>query len=67
MAPRKTRQKIKDHLDSAVNHFEGAVGQLRVAMEMGEERSPECFYMIPKVIETQLALKELVEKIKTDI
>lgn len=64
MAPRKTRQKIKDHVGMAKNHMENAVGQLRVAMEMGEERSPICYHLIAKAIEMILACIELIESIR---
>ncbi len=64
MAARKTRQKIKDHVDSAINHTASAAEQLAIAMEMGEERSPVCNLYIPKAIEMMIACRELIENIR---
>jgi hypothetical protein len=67
MAPRKTRQKIRDHVDMAIKHMRNAGIQLAEAMEMGEDRSPICYHLIPKAIEMILACVELIEKIKSDL
>ena len=67
MVGRKTRQKIKDHMDSAINHLGCAVEQLNQSMEMGEERSPECFHLIPKIIETIIEVKGWVETVRSEI
>ncbi len=67
MAQRKTRQKINDHVDSAIGHIENAIGQLRVAMEYGEERSPICYHLLPKAIEMILQCKELIEQIRKQL
>lgn len=67
MAARKTRQKIKDHIASAITHLENAVQQINNAMEMGEDRSSECYYLMPKGIEYILACKEFIESIQTKL
>lgn len=67
MSPRKTRQKIKDHLDSAINHVGSACEQISISMTMGEERSPDCFYLLPKVVEALVACREWIEKIRGDM
>jgi len=67
MAPRKTRQKIRDHVSKAVGHLENAILQLGQSMELGEERSPICFHLIPKVIEMLIEQKDMIEKIRSEL
>lgn len=62
MAARSTRRKIKDSVGKARNHIQTAVGDLRIAMDYGEERSKECAILIPEIITMLLEMDKLIEE-----
>lgn len=63
MAARSTRQKIKDRVNSAIEHVVAAAEQLTVAMEQADDRSPPAYHLIPKLVEMILALRDAIENL----
>jgi len=66
MAKRSTRTRIRDRLSGAINHYDEIDSKMRWILSTYNEHAPEKCPDVFKIIEANNALKEAVERFRTE-